>query len=206
MQVLSEAEIKQKFASLAKLGMDYVQCDEPGLFYTHPEADCIVLEYPPKLERLPFFARLLATLGYDDADFAGAWLWFRTWGVWSSQDEATGYRIVEAVNRAAGQPLSFEVSRGQTFRSDELPNAVGMLMQPMVFGWDAYYLPHWSFGYEEFFLYISHDSFVSVVTRTKAFHEKVLRILEELEFQPQRAPEAHRNWLCRGLSKRPDET
>jgi len=25
-----------------------------------------------------------------------------------------------------------------------------MLMQPMVFGWDAYYLPQWSFGFEEF--------------------------------------------------------
>ena len=44
-----------------------------------------------------------------------------------------------------------------------------MLMQPMVFGFDAYYLPKWSYGTGQFFLYVSHDSFVSVVTRTREF-------------------------------------
>ena len=68
----NETEIKQRFTAFEKLGQEYVQCDERGLFDIHPEANCIDLEYPPKLERLPFFARLLATLGYDDTDFAGA--------------------------------------------------------------------------------------------------------------------------------------
>jgi len=196
-QVLNETAIKQRFTAFDKLGQEYVKCDEQGLFYIHPEANCIDLEYPPKLERLPFFARLLATLGYDDTDFAGASLWFTTWGVWNTQDEAIGYRIVEGMNQAAGQPQSFEIAPGHTFRADELQNAVGMLMQPMVFGWDAYYLPQWSFGYEDFFLYISHDSFVTVVTRTTAFHQKALRILEELRLQPQAAHKQQRQRFCR---------
>lgn len=194
MLVLSEAEIKQSLAAVGNLGSEYVQCDERGLFYTHPEANCIDLEYPPKLERLPSFTRLLATLGYDDADFEGASLWFTTWGVWNSQVEAIGYQIIEGMNRAAGQSHSFEVAPGHIFRADELSSAVGMLMQPMVFGWDAYYLPRWSFGHEEFFLYVSHDSFVTVATRTNAFHEKAFGILEELQLQPQRP---HGNRFCR---------
>jgi hypothetical protein len=195
--VFSEAEIRQSFAAFGKLGQDRVQCDERGLFYVQPEANCIDLEYPPKLERLPFFARLLAGLGYDDADFAGASLWFTEWGVWNPYDEAIGYRIVEGMNQSAGQPKSFEVAPGHIFRADELQSAVGMLMQPMVFGWDAYYLPQWSFGCEEFFLYVSHDSFVTVVTRTTAFYEKAFRILEELQLQPEAAPEPRRHRFCR---------
>jgi hypothetical protein len=200
-QVLSEAEIKERLSASGRFGHERVQFDGQGLFYTQEEADCIDLEYPPKLERLPFFARLLATLGYDDADFLGALLWFTTWGVWNSMDEAPGYRIVEAMNRAAGQPRAFEVSPGHAFRADELADAVGVLMQPMVFGWDAYYLPQWSFGVEEFFLYVSHDSFVTVVTRTTAFHERVFRILEELELKPQRAHEQSRKRFCRAESE-----
>ena len=37
----------------------------------------------------------------------------------------------------------------------------------MIFGWDTYYLPRWQYGLDEFFLRISHDSYVNVVTRTK---------------------------------------
>jgi hypothetical protein len=196
-QVLSEADIKESLAAFGKLGPERVQFDGQGLFYTHSEADCIDLEYPPKLERLPFFTRLLATLGYDDSDFAGARLWFTTWGVWNLQDEAVGYRIVEAFNRAAGQPRSFELAPGRVFRADELVDAVGLLIQPMVFGWDAYYLPQWSFGVEEFFLHHSHDGFVTVVTRTTAFHEKVYRILGELELNPQKGHEHQRRCFCR---------
>jgi hypothetical protein len=112
-------------------------------------------------------------------------------------DEAVGYRIIEAMNRAAGQLQSFEVAPGHTFRADELADAVGMLMQPMVFGWNAYYLPQWSFGVEEFYLYVSHDSFVTVVTRTTAFHDKVFRLLEELALKPRRAHEQQRKRFCR---------
>jgi len=199
-QVLSEAEIKGSLTAFGRLGRERVQCDGKGLFYTHAEAGCIDLEYPPKLERLPSFARLLATLGYDDANFAGASLWFTTWGVWNSQDEAVGYQIVEAMNQAVGQPQSFEVAPGHAFRADELADAVGMLMQPMVFGWDGYYLPQWSFGFEEFFLFVSHDSFVTVVTRTTAFHEKAFRILEELDLKPRQAHEQRRKRFCRAES------
>lgn len=171
MQVLSKAEIKESLAAFGEFGRERVQFDGQGLFYVHSEADCIDLEYPTKLERLPSFTRLLATLGYDDSDFAGARFCFTTWGVWNPQDEAIGYRIVEAFNRAAGQPRSFEVAPGRVFRADELVDAVALLMQPMVIGWDAYYLPQWSFGVEEFFLHISHDGFLTVVTRTTSFHE-----------------------------------
>jgi hypothetical protein len=179
------------------LGSEYAHCDEKGLFFADPEASCIDLEYPPKLERLSFFARFLATIGYEAGDFQGALLWFTEWGVWNLQEEAVGYRVVESMHRAAGQPKSFEAAPGHLFRADELQDAIGMLLQPMVFGWDAYYLPHWSYGTHQFFLHVSHDSFVSVVTRRKEFYDRVFGLLKELDLRPAPGHELQVKRFCR---------
>lgn len=200
MQVLTNAETIEWLSWADKFPdkhSDYAHCDGKDLFFTHSEAACIDLEYPPKLERLPYFARLLAAIGYEDKDFEGALLWFTGWGVWNSRDEAMGYRVVEAMHRAVGQPKSFEAAPGHSFRGDELCDAVAMLLQPMVFGFDAYYLPKWSYGTGQFFLYVSHDSFVSVVTRTAEFYEKVFITLKELDLNPRAGSESRMRRFCR---------
>jgi hypothetical protein len=197
LRVLSDAEIQEWFGSISKLGPDYVQCDQDGLFYVHPEANCIDVEYPPKLEKLPFFGRQLAAIGYQDSDFEGALLWVDNWGIWNPRDEGLGYRIMEAVNRSAGQQQSFEVSPGHLFRSDELVEAAGMLLQPMIFGWDAFYMPLWSYGNYRFFIRVSHDSFVSIVTLTKEFYDKAFGLLTNLELNPQPGDERRVHRFCR---------
>jgi hypothetical protein len=123
-------------------------------------------------------------------------LWFTGWGVWNYSDEGIGYRIVEAIHRAAGQQKSFEDAPGHHFRGDELNEATGLLLQPMVFGWDANYVPQWSYGPEQFFLHVSHDSFVTVVTRTKEYYDKVFEILTRLDFSPTEARKTHSQRFC----------
>ena len=199
MRTLTAAEVSEWFRPFEKLGDEYVHADGDGLFFTHPEAACIDLEYPPKLERLPFFGHAVATVGYEDRYFDGALIWTTQWGVWNLFDEGIGYRIAERMNAAAGQPMSFEVARGHEFRADELPDAIGMLLQPMIFGWDCYYLPRWSFGTDEFFLHVSHDSYVCVVTRTKAFHDKVKQQLDELDFSPKAGSGIQTSRFCRPI-------
>jgi len=206
LKVLTAAEAGESFSWSEKLGNGYAQCDGKGLFFTDPEANCIDLDYPPKLERLPFFARFLATIGYEDRDFGGALFWIREWGVWSLQEEAVGYRLVEAMHRAAGQPKSFETAPGHLFRADELQDAIGMLLQPMIFGWDAYYLPHWSYGTHQFFLHVSHDSFVSVVTRSKEFYDRVFGLLKELDLNPKPGHELQVRRFCRVPSSAADDS
>jgi len=187
MRVLSASQIHESFASFGPLGKDRLQCGEHGPFFAHPEADSILLQYPSKLEQFPFFASLLARLGYDEEHFDGARLWFKEWGVWNPREEGIGYQLVESLNCAAGQPASFEAAPGHLFRADEFTAAVAMLMQPMLFGWDAYYVPQWSYGVEEYFVEVSHDSVVYVFTRTKAFHANALAILQKLNLDPRHA-------------------
>ena len=202
MRVLSAEEVAEWFKGFENLGTesDYVHADEDGLFFTHLEAACIDLEYPAKLEQLPFFAHCVATIGYEDQHFDGACTWFYNWGVWNLFNEGIGYRIVEKLNTSAGQPKAFEVSPGHRFRADELPEAIGMLLQPMIFAWDSYYLPIWSYGTGDFFLHVSHHSIVSVITRTRAFHDRVFHQLEELHLNPKSANDERRNRFCHPLA------
>ena len=72
-----------------------------------------------------------------------------------------------------------------------------MLLQPMIFGWDAIYLPRWSYGTDQFFLHVSHDSFVSIVTRTKEFYDKVFGLLQEIDLNPQAGHELRTRRFCR---------
>ncbi|HEX4074217.1 MAG TPA: hypothetical protein VHX49_02325 [Candidatus Acidoferrales bacterium] len=199
MQVLSAGEVAEWLQQFEKLGVasDYVHADKDGLFFTHPEAACIDLEYPQKLERLPFFARSVATIGYEAQHFDGALIWLTEWGVWNLSDEGIGYRIVEQLNAGGGQLKSFEVAPGHRFRADELTDAIGMLLQPMVFGWDCFYLPTWSYGTGEFFLHVSHDSLVSVVTRTKEFYDRVFGVLKDLDLNPNPRHELRARRFCR---------
>ena len=81
MQVLTAAELDNWFASLTNRDTETLQYDADGPFFAHSEANCLHVEYPKKLERLPFLARTLATITYESKDFAGALLWFTGWGV-----------------------------------------------------------------------------------------------------------------------------
>jgi hypothetical protein len=197
-KLLTASEVAKSFDWYKDCGDEYVYFDDDSPFFTHSEAACINLEYPPKLERLPFFACYLATIGYEDWDFRGALIWFREWGVRNQHDEGIGYCVIDRMNIAAGQPMSFEVARGHQFRADELTDAIGTLMQPMIFGWDSYYLPQWSYGTSEFFLFVSHDSFVCLITRTKAFHDRIREQLQKLELNPTPGDELRVKRFCRG--------
>lgn len=200
MKVLTKEQVTDWlswFEASPKTTDEGLNSDEVGLFFTHSEASCISLEYPARLERLPFFARYLATLEYESWHFRGALLWITEWGVWNDLDEGVGYRVVESMNRANGQPFSFEVGQGHSFRADELVESVGMLIQPMIFGWDAYFCPSWAYGLDEFFLHISHDSYVTVVTRTKEFHDRVFAALQKLDLQPKLGNDRQLARFCR---------
>jgi hypothetical protein len=195
--VLTEAEVEKWFGSFPK-AEESVHCEDSELFYTHPEANCIDIEYPAKLESISFFARCVATLGYETIHFSGAMLWITQSGVWDDFDEGTGYKIIEAFRTAAGQPKSFEAAAAHKFRADELHQAIGSLLQPMIFGWDAIYYPSWSYGGQsEFFVHVSHDSFVSIVTRTKEFYDRAFAILRDQKLNPKAGHEMQVRRFCR---------
>ena len=70
----------------------------------------------------------------------------------------------------------------------------------MIFGWDCFYLPRWSWGTGEFFIHVSHDSYVVVVTKMKAFHEKILTELTKMNYPFRALPEYRIDRYCRHVA------
>jgi hypothetical protein len=128
--------------------------------------------------QLVYLARLVARLGYEEIDFRSAHLWLTTWGVWNPQVEAIGRTTLEHFRRSYGENRSLESAPGHLFRDDEFVEAVSCLLTPMIVGWDAYYVPQWAYGHLDYFVFVSHDSFLDIKIRTREMYEKALSSLK----------------------------
>jgi hypothetical protein len=132
--------------------------------------------------QLVSLARLVAHLGCEEVHFAGAYLWVTTWGVWNPLVEAIGFQTLEQFRRSYGEIRSLEAAPGHYFRHNEFTASVCCLLQPMIVGWDAYYIPWWTYGEIDYFVAVSHDSFVDIEVRTKEMYDRALEILQGHEW------------------------
>jgi hypothetical protein len=65
-------------------------------------------------------------------------------------------------------------------RDDEFVESVCCLLQPMMVGWDAYYVPR--YGYLDYFVFVSHDGFIDIEVRTQEMRDRVMELLRGHEW------------------------
>lgn len=160
-------------------GYEELRCEGNKVSFADASAGCIIVDLRVKEpHQLAYLARLVAHLGYDEIHFGHAELWITTWGVWNPHVEAIGFKTIEQFRRSFGENRPLESAPGHYFRHNEFQESVSYLLQPMIIGWDAYYVPHWSYGNLDYFVEVSHDSFVDIHVRTKEMKEEVTRILK----------------------------
>jgi hypothetical protein len=153
-------------------------CDERKLYFADAQAPSITLDLRVKEpHQLIHLARLVAHLGYEETHFSHGYLWITTWGVWNAREEAIGFKTLEQFRRSYGENRSLEAAPGLYFRHDEFTESVCCLLQPMLVGWDAYYVPTWTSGHLDYFVAVSHDSFIDIEVRTQEMHDKCAEIL-----------------------------
>jgi len=141
--------------------------------------------------RVPEPALRILALGYvlltsDDEDeeaFSGGLLWVNAWDIWSESFERVGWRITEGL-RGADNPLSLRDAPGQLFGSGEFVDAQALLLQPMLFQWDAHYIPS-SGG---FFAHVSHHGDLAIVARDRELGDRLFARFEEGEWNPRESP------------------
>lgn len=169
----TDDEIKSFLAGHAEL-----RCAGDNLLFVNSEAESISVNLRVKEpHQLVYLARLVAALGYEEIHFRGAYLWITTWGVWNAQEEAIAFKTLEHFRRSLGENRSIQSAPGHYFRHDEFVESVCCLLQPMLIGWDAYYVPTWAYGGVDYFIFVSHDSFIDIHVRTKAMKDKMSEIL-----------------------------
>jgi hypothetical protein len=156
-----------------------LRCEGRRLYFASPQAPSIRINLRVKEpHQLVYLARLVAHLGYEEAHFSHAYLWLTTWGVWDNQTEAIGFKTFEQIRRSYGEARSVEAAPGTYFRHDEFTESVSCLLQPMLIGWDAYYVPTWTWGSLDYFVFVSHDSFIDIQIRTQDMHDRATDALK----------------------------
>jgi hypothetical protein len=160
-------------------GHDDLLCEEQRIHFVHPEAKTICVNLRvSEPHQLIYLARLAAHLSYEENHFRGASLWITQWGVWDVMVEAVALKAMERIRQGYGENRSLNIAPGHFFRHDEFVESMSCLIQPMLVGWDAYYVPSWAWGALNYFLFVSHDGFLNIETRTIEMHHKAFEILK----------------------------
>ena len=156
-----------------------LRCGERQVWFAEAQVPSIRITLRVKEpHQLVYFARLLAHLGYEEVHFSHAYFWITTWHVWGYETEAVGLKTFEQIRRSYGELRSLEAAPGTYFRHDEFTESVACLLQPMLIGWDAYYVPTWQWGSLDYFVFVSHDGFVDIQVRTKEMHDRATNVLK----------------------------
>lgn len=159
-------------------GHEEFRCDDRRLHFAEAQSYSITINLRVKEpHQLIYLARLIAHLGHEESHFSHGLVWLTTWGVWGAPEEAIGFKTLEQFRRSYGENRSLEAAPGHYFRHDEFTESVCCLLQPMLVGWDAYYVPSWFAGGIDYFVAVSHDGFVDVEIRTPETHQGCLEIL-----------------------------
>ena len=116
---------------------------EDTLYYQNEEEPSFMVKAPLEDRRLAALTHDILMLS-DPSMFDGGFVWLRQWKVGVSELARPGWRIIEAIRRAHGDPRSLDIAPGQLFRHDEFVELHAFLIQIMAYGWGAYFVP--SFG------------------------------------------------------------
>ncbi|HVM93751.1 MAG TPA: hypothetical protein VMT67_13105 [Terriglobales bacterium] len=164
-------------------GHGNLRCNGKSIGFDYPEAKSIRLDLRvSEPHQFLYLARLVAHLRYEEIQFEGASLWITQSGVWNSLQEAVALTTIERFRQGYGENRSLQAAPGHFFRHDEFVESVACLLQPILIGWDAYYVPRWAWGALDYFVVVSHDSFIDIQTRTIEMYEEAVRILKVHEW------------------------
>jgi hypothetical protein len=147
------------------------------LYLAHPGMNhCLIVSIPRNGMRSVALARLLMLDGVlegEEVNFNGCLLWLRDWEIGSPEFDSVGWKLLESLRAVAGHHSSLREDPAQVFEPGELLSAHAALVLPMVFGWDAYYVP----AVGESLVYVSHHERLYVVSRTVASKQRIERSL-----------------------------
>ncbi len=77
----------------------------------------------------------------EEVGFNGGLIWLQRWDIGSPQLVRPGWRILEDIRRAHGEPRSLDIAPAQLFREDELVELHAFLIQVIAYGWVADFVP-----------------------------------------------------------------
>jgi hypothetical protein len=116
----------------------------------------------------------------DERQFAGGLLWLQDWDIWSETTERVGLLLLRGSRCHAKPDYAIKDRPAELFDGSEFPAAQAALALPLMFQWDAYFVPLSG----SYFVYSSHHGHVDVVVQDGAQQQAFLRRFEEAGLRP----------------------
>jgi hypothetical protein len=133
----------------------------------------IRLDVPSEAAKVVALVSSLLAVEQEDG-FYGAFMWFTNFDTGTPRIERCGLRILEQMRRGYGVTPSIENAPGQLFRTDEMVDAHAFLTLPLLFGWDAYFMPHGT----RYIAYARQNASLFLVTDGEPALQKLMTSLE----------------------------
>lgn len=109
---------------------------------------------------LAYVLLMTAVPGYDEESFAGGLVWLQRWEIWSESIDRAGYALLDGIRAAGGSPAPVGSTPAHAFGRGELAAAHAALSLPMLFQWDAHFVPTGG----DFFAFVSHEGYLELVS------------------------------------------
>ncbi len=106
----------------------------------------------------------------DETSFYGGFFWLTNWDIGTPLIERCGLKMIERMRSGFGATASIDNAPGHLFRTDEIVDLHAFITIPMIFQWDAYYVPNGS----RYFAYIRSNSSLYIVTQDETLHNQLL--------------------------------
>lgn len=118
--------------------------------------------------RLQALANWLITPGETET-FTQALFWMDRYGTCDYHTEDVGHSMLNQYRLARGETAPFSERPGFLFEAHEADEMLGSFIVPLIFDcWDAFLI----FEGRDYFLYICHEEFMSVVCQTQAAYDR----------------------------------
>lgn len=138
MKLLSEVEAKRWCTPLG------VEVQGSSVGYAAGQSLRLRLPVPTQTRDLLTFVYVLlmsAISTDDELDFQGALLWLTDWDIWSPTTERVGLHLL--IGARGSEPNSVDVrsAPAHLLATHEIAQAQSLLLLPLLFQWDALYVP-----------------------------------------------------------------
>jgi hypothetical protein len=147
-------------------------------FYDHPEAKCTGFELPDNPSGLAYLAGLIPALmtNYESTNWTGGAVWYQDYDVWNHKNNVEGWTMIERIRAGYGELRPFSSATVNIFRDADSTILPAFLLAPLVYGWDAHYIPEERGS----FAFISHDGYWCIATETESDYLKLQESIAQL--------------------------
>jgi tetratricopeptide (TPR) repeat protein len=141
------AEEARQYCTQPSVGLAVDEHD--FLYYEAPEEHSFFIKHPPEHRRIVALTYDILTVTPLN-NFYGGLIWLYGWHLGVNELVRPGWRILEDMRRAHGDPRSLDLAPAQCFRNDEFVELHACLLQVVAYGWPACFLPSGSEFFVEF--------------------------------------------------------